>query len=89
MVLELGKPPVSWKSGPFLRGDINFSANGTEKLFFFPHFISWSGSNLPTILLKDNNLEEESEKVKVRVESDSLQSHGLSMEFSRPEYWSG
>ena len=86
MVLELGNPPVFWKLGPFLHGDINFSANGTEKLFFF---ISWSGSNLPTILLKDNNQEEESEKVKVRVESDSLQPHGLSMEFSRPEYWSG
>ena len=58
--------------------------------FFFSYFIFWSSSDLSTILLKDNNLEEESEKVrKVRVESDSLQPHGLSMEFSRPEYWSG
>ena len=28
-------------------------------------------------------------KAKVKVVSDSLRPHGQSMEFSRPEYWSG
>ena len=31
----------------------------------------------------------ESETESHLVMSDSLRSHGLSMEFSRPEYWSG